>query len=132
MRNDAAAQYAAKSVLAANASFRNVAGALAILLVGLHCFNAYVAYSAARAYVAPSPVATKPFALGASLTRDQLVAGLLAAQDYVETTGGEIRRTLVLGATVAKSPPLKGANGTTVTTWSVTLHLVDGRDVTLF
>ena len=111
---------AVRTAFEENSRFRNVSVLLAIILVGLHCFNAYVAYYAAREYHAPSPLTTDAFALHASLSRNQLVAQLLAAQDFVETESGVVRRTLVLGATVWPG----GKN--------VTLHLIDGRIVNLF
>ena len=114
-----------ESAFKSNARFRAVAVLLGALLVGLHCFNAFVGFSAARSYAAPaSPVAGGAFALQAPLDTERLVGSLLAAQDYVETTNGVVQRTLVSGATIRPGAAGVGFN--------VTLHLLDGRDVTVF
>ena len=124
MQRDVQRHGAAQAAFAANGRMRATAATLTVLLVGLHCLNAYVAYYTARAYAPPIAGDASPFAAGAALTRNQLVAGLLAAQDFVETVGDVVTRTQVLGAT------LKAKDGKE-TTPVVTLHLEDGRSVVL-
>ena len=120
---DALREAAIRTVFAANARFRAVAVFLGVLLVGLHCFNSYMAFYMAREASPYSPLSTSAFVRAeAPVSVEEVVAMVLASQDYVEVVGSTVVRTLVLGATVRA--PLPGTSSP-----RVTLALVDGRFV---
>ncbi len=122
---DVLRESAIRTAFAANARFRNVSVLLGVLLVGLHCFNSYIAYYLARETATFSPLSTDAFVRTvAPLTVEEIVAKVLAAQDFVEVVGNAVQRTLVTGVTVRS--PLPGTPAP-----RVTLALVDGRFVDL-